>query len=120
MRRETTPPKRGSTARDVVKSNDATIPANGPTPLSARDEFSLVSQIRCRMSRSWRARTPRPIWFNDAHEAEAKEAQLRKPPSWLGTWILRRLGFRGEIGERAPHAPTRHSHEHPVHRPPGT
>jgi hypothetical protein len=71
------------------------------------------------MSRSWRARTPRPIWFNDAHEAEARVAQLRKPPGRFGTWILRRLGFRGEIGERAPNAQTRHPHEHPVHRPPG-
>ena len=72
------------------------------------------------MSRSWRARTPRPIWFNDAHETEARDAQLRKPPSRFGTWILRRLGFRGEIGERGPHARTRHPHEHPVNRPPGS
>ena len=59
---------------------------------------------------------PKTDWFNDAHEAEARRAQLRKPPSLFGTWILRRLGFRGEIGERAPHAQTRHPHEHPVHR----
>jgi hypothetical protein len=72
------------------------------------------------MARSWRARTPRPIWFSDAHEAEAKEAQLRKRPNRFGTWVLRRLGFKGEIRERAPHAQTRHTHEHPIQRPPGS
>jgi hypothetical protein len=72
------------------------------------------------MTRSWRARTPRPIWFTDAHEAEAKEAQLRKRPSRFGTWVLRHLGFRGEIRERSPHAQTRPTHERPVHRPPGS
>jgi hypothetical protein len=71
------------------------------------------------VSRTWRARTPRPIWFNDTHEAEAEEAQRRKPPNRFGAWILRRLGFRGEIGG-VPHAQTRHPHEHPVHRPPGS
>ncbi len=72
------------------------------------------------MARSWKARTPRPIWFSDAHEAEAKEAHRRKPPSRFGTWVLRHLGYTGEIWERGPHGPTRHSHERPVHRPPGS
>jgi hypothetical protein len=58
------------------------------------------------------------VWISDAHEAEAKEAQLRRPPSRFGTWVLRRLGFRGEIGKREPHAQTRPSHERPVHRSP--
>jgi hypothetical protein len=71
------------------------------------------------MARIWQARTPRKIWFSDAHEAEAKEAQRRKPPSRFGTWVLRWLGFSGEIGEREPPVQTRHPHEHPVHRPPG-
>jgi len=72
------------------------------------------------MAKSWRARTPRPIWFSDAHEAEAKEAQLRKRPNRFGTWVLRHLGFTGEIREHAPRAQTGHTHEHPVHRPPGS
>ncbi len=61
-----------------------------------------------------------PVWISDAHEAEAKEAQLRKRPSRLGTWVLRRLGFKGQIGGSQPHAPTPHAHEHPVQRPPGS
>ena len=56
---------------------------------------------------------------SDAHEAEAKEAQLHKTPSRFGTWVLRRLGYKGEIGEGEPHSPPRRSHERPVHRPPG-
>jgi hypothetical protein len=88
-------------------------------PPSTRAEVDFVPWIRWRMTRIWRARVPRPIWFSDAHEAEAKEAVLRKPPSRFGAWVLRRLGFKGQIGERQPHAQTRHSHEHPVHRPPG-
>jgi hypothetical protein len=70
------------------------------------------------MARKWLG-GPRGIWFSDEHEAEAKEAQLRKQPSRFGTWVLRRLGYRGEIGERAPDAQPHHSHERPVHRPPG-
>jgi hypothetical protein len=70
------------------------------------------------MSRSWQARTPRAIWFNDAHEAEAREAQLRKPPNRFGAWVLRRLGFRGEIGKQPPHVQNQLPHEHPSRRPP--
>jgi len=70
------------------------------------------------MSRSWQGRTPRAIWFTDAHEAEAKEAELRKPPSRFGKWLLRRLGYRGDFKAREPHAQTRHQHERPIHRPP--
>ena len=61
-----------------------------------------------------------PVHVTKGHEAEAKEAQLRKPPSRLGTWVLRRLGYRGEIGERAPHTQTPPSHERPVQAPPET
>ena len=86
-------------------------PQGAPGHICRRDTLA-------RMARSWKARTPRPIWFSDAHEAEAKEAQLRKPPSRFGTWVLRHLGYRGETGGRRPHGPTRHSHERPVHRPP--
>ena len=69
------------------------------------------------MARIWQARTPRAIWFSDEHEAEAEEAQLSKPPSRFGTWVLRRLGFRGSIGESAPQVQTRHPHERPIERP---
>jgi hypothetical protein len=75
--------------------------------------------IRWGMARSWQARTPRAIWFSDAHEAEAKEAELRKPPSRFGKWVLRRLGYRGDLKAPAPQARTRHPHERSVHEPPG-
>jgi hypothetical protein len=90
-------------------------------PIAGRKapQVNVVAGIRSHgMARSWKARTPRPIWFTDAHEAEAKEAQLRKPPNRFGTWVLRHLGYKGEIGKRTPQAQTRRSHEHPVHRPP--
>jgi hypothetical protein len=46
---------------------------------------------------------------------------MRKPPNRFGAWVLRRLGFRGEIGEHAPHVQNRNPHEHPVRRrPPGS
>jgi hypothetical protein len=32
--------------------------------------------------------------FTDTHEAEAKAAELARPPSRLGTLILRLLGYR--------------------------
>lgn len=59
-----------------------------------------------------------PVHVTRGHEAEAKEAQLRKPPSGFGRWVLRRLGYRGAIGERAPHAQTPRPHERPVQGPP--
>jgi hypothetical protein len=70
------------------------------------------------MARIWRSGRF-PVWMSDAHEAEAKEAQLGRPPGRLGTWVLRRLGYRGEISRRTPYAQTRNSREHPLHRPPG-
>lgn len=58
-----------------------------------------------------------PVHVTRGHEAEAEEAQLRKPPSRFGTWVLRRLGCRGEIGEGVPRAQTPPSHERPVQKP---
>jgi hypothetical protein len=58
-----------------------------------------------------------PVHVTRGHEAEAREAQLRKPPSRFGTWILRRLGFRGEIQPHLPPAQTQPSHERSVPRP---
>lgn len=58
----------------------------------------------------------------DGHETEAKRAQLLKPPNRLGLFVLRMLGFRGEVtppaagpeGHAGPshHHPT--GHEHPT------
>jgi hypothetical protein len=71
------------------------------------------------VQRRMRFAGPRGIPVTNGHEAEAeaKAAQLRKRPSRFGTWVLRHLGYRGEIGERAPHAETRTSHERPVCQP---
>ncbi len=55
-----------------------------------------------------------PVHVTRGHEAEAKEAQLRKPPSRLGTWILRRLGYKGPIAQHMQPAQAKPSHEHPV------
>jgi hypothetical protein len=105
--------------------NDPDVP-NCPTgpalwgrdPNVNKSRGQVLPGYAASMARKWRG-GPRGIWYSDEHETEAKEAQLRKPPSRFGTWVLRHLGYRGEIGERAPHAQTRHSHERPVHRPPG-
>ena len=59
-----------------------------------------------------------PVHVTRGHEAEAKEAQLRKPPGRLGTWILRRLGYKGEIPQHRAQEQTRLSHEHSARRPP--
>jgi hypothetical protein len=59
-----------------------------------------------------------PVHMARGHEAEAREAQLRKPPSRVGTWILRRLGYKGEIKQYLPQEQTRLSHERSVQRPP--
>jgi hypothetical protein len=58
-----------------------------------------------------------PVHITRGHEAEAKEAQLRKRPSRLGTWILRRLGYRGEIKQYVPQEQARLSHERSVRHP---
>lgn len=59
-----------------------------------------------------------PVHVTRGHEAEAREAQLRKPPSRLGTWILRRLGYKGPIEQHTEQALARPSHEHPVRQTP--
>ena len=59
-----------------------------------------------------------PVHMTRGHEAEAREAQLRKPPSRVGTWILRRLGYKGEIKQYLPQEQTGLSHERSVGRPP--
>ena len=56
------------------------------------------------------------VRVTDGHEAEAKAAQLRKPPNRIGLFFLRVLGFRGQVAAprgRGGHAGP--SHEHPVH-----
>jgi hypothetical protein len=59
-----------------------------------------------------------PVHVTRGHEAEAREAQLRKPPSRFGTWILRRLGYKGEIRQHVPQEQTGPSHEHSARLPP--
>lgn len=104
--------------------------ANQPHPVLAEGTEDLSRQEEPRSAqpcswvglhgvvRKWRG-GPRGIWYSDEHEAEAKQAQLHKRPSRFGTWILRHLGYKGEIGTQAPHAQTRRPHERPLHRPPG-
>lgn len=57
-----------------------------------------------------------PVRVTDGHEAEAKAAQLRKPPNRFGLFVLRVLGFRGQAalptGGRGRAGP---SHGRPVH-----
>ena len=56
------------------------------------------------------------IRVTDGHEAEAKAAQLRKRPNRIGLFLVKVLGFRGQVtppsGQRGHAGP---SHEHPVH-----
>jgi hypothetical protein len=57
-----------------------------------------------------------PVHVTRGHEAEAREAQLRKPPSRVGAWILRSLGYKGEIKQYLPQEQTRPSHERSIRR----
>ena len=55
------------------------------------------------------------VRVTDGHEGEAKAAQLRKPPSRMGLFVLRVLGFRGQVAP--PRSSGNHagpSHERPV------
>ncbi|MGH8987212.1 MAG: hypothetical protein ACRDXC_01255 [Acidimicrobiales bacterium] len=61
-----------------------------------------------------------PVRVTDGHEAEAKAAQLRKPPSRIGLFFVRLLGFRGQVASpttRGGHPGP--SHERPLHGPNG-
>jgi hypothetical protein len=64
---------------------------------------------------------PFGVWITDGHEAEAEEEEMEKPPSRVGTWFLRRLGFKGKVEVKPPprthaHRPS-HEHRH-VSEPP--
>src|ERR1700722_14127484 len=117
----------GSRSKWALRSLCAWPPSARTAPLGpstkARSSWAGESELTqpkaavvCRyaggMVRMWRSGR-HGVWISDAHEAEAKEAQLRKPPSRVGTWVLRHLGYKGEIGKRGPHAQIRHPHEHP-------
>jgi hypothetical protein len=54
--------------------------------------------------------------MTNLHEDRAKKEQLRRPPSRLGLWVLRRLGFRGQVNAKAP--PSRHQPRRPSVGPP--
>jgi len=56
------------------------------------------------------------VRVTDGHEAEAKAAQLRKRPSRIGIFLLKVLGFRGQV--TPPAGPGGHagpSHKRAVH-----
>ncbi|MDA8312745.1 MAG: hypothetical protein M0Z46_19475 [Actinomycetota bacterium] len=40
------------------------------------------------------------VRVTDGHEAQAKAAQLRKPPGRIGLFILRLLGYQGQVAHR--------------------
>ena len=62
---------------------------------------------------------PFGVWITDGHEAEAREEEMEKPPSRIGTFMLRLLGFRGKVPAPPKSPPGHHpSHEHAVERPP--
>ena len=88
----------GGAVRDpaVLRGNDVRIPS-----VSGRVRYAGLRNV---------------VRVTDGHEAEAKAAQLRKPPNRIGLLILRLLGFRGPIAQPTGwggHAGR--SHEHPVH-----
>jgi hypothetical protein len=60
---------------------------------------------------------PFGVWITDGHGAEARQEEMEKPPSRIGTFMLRILGFRGKVPP--PQSPPGHhpSHEHAVERP---
>jgi hypothetical protein len=49
---------------------------------------------------------PRRIRVTDGHEAEAKAAQLRKPPNRVGLFFLRMLGLHSDVA----HSASGHTH----------
>ena len=58
------------------------------------------------------------MWITDGHEAEALAEEMRKPPSRIGTFFLRCLGFKGRVEPTTPAPPRAHpSHEHAAEPP---
>jgi hypothetical protein len=61
------------------------------------------------------------VRVTDGHEARAKAAQLRKRPNRVGLFLLKMLGFRGQVAppmEQTGHGGPSHEHagrhEHPT------
>jgi hypothetical protein len=58
------------------------------------------------------------VRVTDGHEAEAKAAQLRKRPNQVGLFLLKMLGFRGQVApptdQRAHGGPSHEHAEHPA------
>ena len=111
------PGYRMATRRHTCAPWCPTDPANGaghrePSPFT----MNTISAV----DHNPNAKPNFPVHVTKGHEAEAKWAQLRKPPSRFGTWVLRRLGYRGEIEESAPLAQTPPSHRRPLQSPPDT
>jgi hypothetical protein len=65
----------------------------------------------------------RKILVTDGHEAEAKAAQLRKRPNRVGLFLLRVLGFRGQVapptGQEGHTGPSHMHHVRHEHSAPG-
>jgi hypothetical protein len=79
-------------------------------------QISISSTVRTVSERARYANLAHKIRVTDGHEAEAKAAQFRKRPSRIGLFLLKALGFRGQVtpsvDQRGHLGP---SHEHPVH-----
>ena len=81
----------------------------------------LSSTVRRVSERARYANQAHKIRVTDGHEAEAKAAQLRKRPNRIGLFLLKLLGFRGQV--TPPVARRGHvgpSHEHHEHSTPDT
>ncbi len=61
---------------------------------------------------------PFGVWITDGHEAEARAEETKKPPSRFGTFLLRKLGFKGPVEPNVPKHQAHPSHEHAVERHP--
>jgi hypothetical protein len=82
-------------------------------------KVALSSSVLAVSGRARYANQAHKIRVTDGHEAEAKAAQLRRRPNRIGIFLLKALGFRGEV--TPPTAQRGHvgpSHEHREHSTP--
>lgn len=103
-RRELRPPLDVGRRRQMCRDHcsDCVVFCHGhiPPPSSAAIR-GLSVRIRNVSGRVRYAGLRNPVRVTDGHEAEAKAAQLRKRPNRIGLFILRALGFRGQVGRSA-------------------
>ena len=81
-------------------------PESTPGARVGRRHHTLPNEYDCGVDHNPNAKPNLPVHVTKGHEAQARETQLRKPPSRFGLWVLRRLGYRGAIREPAPQAPS--------------